>query len=678
MSTLVTRPDWISKRVKKDGFNLFFKDVTFAIGHLDQFTTDSSTDCFKAEELKIFKNALSLAQYFIVEDEAEIWFQLYSRLFQAAKQNEIIDRYLKYIVQNAPRTFLRFSEPFLLQASRGVDMLAVYDSPVSCISLSPDGKLVLAGSANGLLSMGAIEDIFDTTTQWTGHESNVSCASLSEDCKYGVSGGSNGSLVVFETKKNRRLLDIKKAHLSGVNDVAFSTNKSNTVFSCGSDGGICCWDFHLNEQTWRLNEAHGGKSVTGIFGLDVGMIVTGGEDGYIRFWNVSDSSEILERRIDCGSAILKLVRSANSRYLAACLKASCVRVWVVHKDWKLVQCFQVSEDCASALDISPSGALAIGTEAGVTLTYDVCEKECVGQMERIGNPLICLGLIRKKEEMLCVGGYARGGVRVWDMRRKEKEINKGTTKAICLSPNEKDVVLAHEDGVIEVMDIISRTSRKSIQTKRCLNVLEMLKDGNRVAYGCDDGTVGIREIWNDTLVGEWKEHDGAVLSIALSEDGKHMGSSGKDGVIRIRRLEYLDCPSLLIESPELNPLYSLFFGEESTSVMVTVSDQEISLWKNYGVAKSLPLEEVTYCAGRYEAFQELGRQVLVRHRTMATLRNRLYIVDRGGKTTRVGSYDIDVLPSRWNFSTTTNTLCVVGDDFVLRFANLIENEGSNS
>ncbi|KAI0557766.1 Anaphase-promoting complex subunit 4 [Gracilaria domingensis] len=673
MATLVTRPFWITERIKKDSFFFFAKDITFAIAEFKKSKNAATREGIKAEELTIIKNALCLSHSFIVEDDAEIWFQLCSRLREATKRYKSIESYVKYLVQNSPQPVLSMEDSGMLQAGTSIDMLSIYDSTVLCISLSNDGKSMLSGCENGLLSRGSVQEVFDTSTQWTAHQSCVTCVALSEDAKFGASGAGDGSLLVIETKKNNHIMEIENAHSSTVNAIAFCKSNSNLVFSCGKDGSICCWDVKRGENVMKARDAHHGKNITAIRETADGLLVSGGEDGKIRFWDSKNISEKNEARIDCESAVVKLVTSLNGQVLAAGFENGTVKAWRINKGTLGSACFDLHDTFVSALFLSSDGELlSVGTKSGCWSCYNVRTKECIGRVRRNHGSVTSISLICVGNDTMCVWATEKGGIRVCEITRQERETHNGKAKALCLSFDGNELAVAHEDGVIAFIDLRTREVRKSVSTQRRLNVVKTIEGGNRVAYGCEHGVVGVWDVLNDKLIREWKVHEGVVLSIALSEDGTHIGSSGKDGMVRVWRLAYPDCCPLLIATSQLNPLHGLYFGEESTSDMVTVSNREATLWKNYQVVKTMKLDELMHCAGRLESFQELGRELFIREKTLATFRNRLYVLDIEGNMSRVGSFETDISSSCWAFSTPRNTLCFVGHDGVVRFATLLE------
>ncbi|KAF8667458.1 WD40 repeat-like protein, partial [Rhizoctonia solani] len=103
-------------------------------------------------------------------------------------------------------------------------------------------------------------------------------------------------------------------------------------------------------------------------------------------------------------------------------------------------------------------------------------------------------------------------------------------------------------------------------------------DGSRVAVGCKDGTVSIRNAYDGTLlVGPWNAHTDWVCSVVFSPDGRLVASGSYDGTIGVWDVR--------TGTPVAGPfrghtdwVYSVSFSPNSRRIVSGSKDNTVCIW----------------------------------------------------------------------------------------------------
>ncbi|KAL5633866.1 hypothetical protein ACGC1H_005901 [Rhizoctonia solani] len=102
--------------------------------------------------------------------------------------------------------------------------------------------------------------------------------------------------------------------------------------------------------------------------------------------------------------------------------------------------------------------------------------------------------------------------------------------------------------------------------------------GSRIAVGCGDGTVSIRNSYDGTLlVGPLRGHNNAIQSVAFSPDGKLVASGSKDQTVRV----WNACNGTPISGPLVGHtdfVFSVSFSPDSTRIVSGSKDNTIRIW----------------------------------------------------------------------------------------------------
>ncbi|CAE6497704.1 unnamed protein product [Rhizoctonia solani] len=103
-------------------------------------------------------------------------------------------------------------------------------------------------------------------------------------------------------------------------------------------------------------------------------------------------------------------------------------------------------------------------------------------------------------------------------------------------------------------------------------------EGSRIAVGCGDGTVSIRNSYDGTLlVGPLRGHSDDIQSVAFSPDGKFVASGSKDKTIRV----WNAYSGTLVSGPLVGHtdfVFSVSFSPDSARIASGSKDNTIRIW----------------------------------------------------------------------------------------------------
>ncbi len=236
----------------------------------------------------------------------------------------------------------------------------------------------------------------------------------------------------------------------------------------------------------------------------------------ITIWNAANGK--IEKKMDLptDAAINLLVPELNA---LASLTGS---TWV----FRDLQTFEV-KDSISALDdrCMPADAARLNLEM-----------EKAAQSFSIHRMLDVSFLPGKRGELL--GTNDDGIVYLWNIATgNELQRNRFVSSAdrVAISEGGRTVAVAGNVGMSVLVLEDDGSYRRAPMTDFALSVgsLASSPDGQMLAFGSTDGTLGIVDVKNHAAIRQWNGHSGAVRSTAFSRDGTLLASSGDDLTLKL-------------------------------------------------------------------------------------------------------------------------------------------------
>lgn len=155
----------------------------------------------------------------------------------------------------------------------------------AAVDFSPDGKMVLAATIEGILlwdaqSGAAIRTLGAITP---GPGTAYSTAAFSPDGRSVLAGTHGGTLRYFDVATGSEIRPFAGAHAFYVSAIAFGPD-GVLAASAADDGSVRIWDI-ASGRTLRTINAHADKATCLAFSPDGHALLTGGMDGYVRHWD---------------------------------------------------------------------------------------------------------------------------------------------------------------------------------------------------------------------------------------------------------------------------------------------------------------------------------------------------------------------------------------------------------
>jgi WD40 repeat protein len=327
--------------------------------------------------------------------------------------------------------------------------------PVSCLSLSPDGKW-LASSAPPYREV-LMWDLATGTEvrRFEGHTHDVTCLAFSPDSKWLASGCKGHTVRVWEVATGRQLhwLGNRKAvKLAGPAflTVAFSPDGKYLA------GGDTEYRVHLwSASTGKLQRTLKGHTddVVGIaFTPDSKRLVSGSLDRTVRLWEVADGKQF-RRYGSEDDPVCSVALSVDGKMIAAGTAAGLVHAWDTASGkllWQGEESF-----LATALAFSPGGeTLATATRYGIGLWGARTGKRL---HPSIGPSTGATQLAYSPDGRLLAVAYRGRGVWLWDTQKWQERARGKKPRQEILSlrfeSKQQLLALARTEGGIEWWDV---------------------------------------------------------------------------------------------------------------------------------------------------------------------------------------------------------------------------------
>ncbi|HEY5911967.1 MAG TPA: serine/threonine-protein kinase [Verrucomicrobiae bacterium] len=362
-------------------------------------------------------------------------------------------------------------------------------APVFGVASAPGQNVLATATADGLVRLWDIATRSVLTTL-RGHTANVRALSFSPQGL--LASGDEAGVVKLWTLPAAPGIENALVHSGIVNGLAFSPDGQTLASTDPTSDILRLWDLQTKrpremaklsrQAAWCLAFAPNGRT-----------LLTGGVDGTVRMWNVTNlaASWILGTH---AGGVDTVSYSPDGRYLASGSRDQTIRLWDGISGRPLAT-FVTANSAVRCVAFSPDGKV-------------------VG----------CAGL--------------DGTVRLWDLATHREKArlsgHAGEIRCFVFSPDGKTLVSGGADRMIRVWNIHRQKLLAAMSGHTAMiTTLAFSHDSKTLASGGYDSTV---RLWNLRVfreVGALRAHSGEVTQVGFSPDDNTLASSSSDGTVRL-------------------------------------------------------------------------------------------------------------------------------------------------
>ena len=334
--------------------------------------------------------------------------------------------------------------------------------------------------------------------------------------------------------------------LANILSVDFSSD-GKLLATGDANGDICLWDVGnthtLNVETLHVTSLHGHVGwVWCIKFSPDGTLVSSGEDGTIRVWNISTGEclhVIQAYSMRCASVSF----SPDGKILASGGVDGTIKIWDV-KTWQCVNILNGHTKLLRAVAFSRSGLfIASGSDDHTIKLWNTKDAECLYTFTEHTDAVLSVAF--SPSGRLLATGSADKTVKLWclDTGKCWKTLQGNqldTVVTVAFSLN-GDLVTGGEASVISLWNIETGKCLQTFggHTRRVWSVT-FNPQGNILASVSRDQTVRIWDVATGKCLKTLQGYTGRVWTVAFSQDGQFL-ASGTDNTVRLWNLSNNKC-----------------------------------------------------------------------------------------------------------------------------------------
>ncbi|MEL7500234.1 MAG: protein kinase [Planctomycetota bacterium] len=199
-----------------------------------------------------------------------------------------------------------------------------HDDFVWDVSFSPDGKWLVSASSDGTAKVWSTVD-WSLEATLEGHEAGLASARFSPDGAYLLTASDDCSIRLWDASSYKHLHTFV-GHKNPVWRAVFSPVDSNVFASSGYDGKLILWDLAKRQPRPVSIKGHTSQVAGLTFTPDGKRLVSAGDDGLVKFWDVETGIELFVFHDELSLPVIHVSYSSDAkRMLTAGIKDVTIR-----------------------------------------------------------------------------------------------------------------------------------------------------------------------------------------------------------------------------------------------------------------------------------------------------------------------------------------------------------------
>jgi WD40 repeat protein len=304
------------------------------------------------------------------------------------------------------------------------------------------------------------------------------------------------------------------------------------------------------------------------------LLVSAGEDGTVRLWNLQGQSFAVWGANQV--AIANVSFSPNGQILATAGEDGTVRLWNLQGQ-QLAE-LKGHRGRVKSVSFSPNGQLLATAGNDSTIRLWNLQGQQLAVMK--GHTNEAWSVIFSPDGQTLASASEDGTIRLWNLQGQQLaqiEGNQGAIDSIKFSPNGRLLATAGENGTVRLWNLQGQLLKELKGHQSRVWSIIFSPDGKRLASAGEDSTVRLWNLQGQLLI--LKGHQGPVRSVSFNSDGQTLISAGDDGTIRLWDLQGQHSAQL---AGHQGSVRSVIFSSDGQRLATSGDDGTVRLWSLQG------------------------------------------------------------------------------------------------
>jgi len=365
-----------------------------------------------------------------------------------------------------------------------------------------------------------------------GHKARVFSVSLSPDGRLLASGSADGSIKLWEVATGK-LINTIEEHFNAVPIVSFSPNGQLLAFASNSDNTVKLWDITTNKEISSFkgydSDKNGNKSIS--FSPE-GRLLAYASGKTITLVNVERRAEI-KKLVGHNGKVNGISFSPDGKMLASASFDGTVKLWN-HTTGQVIDTLDEHRVGVFAVSFSPDGKmLASGAEHGGIKLWNFANLKSKPYDLSASGRVTNLSF-SPNGQLLIASGF-NNDIQRWDVARREeiKPLTGHSAFVNSVSLHGQLLASASEDTTIKLWDVGRRNEINLLSGPRASANSVSFSPNGRLLASAEDKTIKLWDIKEGKCIRTLKGHPFSIASITFSPSGKLLASASSDWTIKL-------------------------------------------------------------------------------------------------------------------------------------------------
>ncbi|CAK0745829.1 hypothetical protein CCP3SC5AM1_1300004 [Gammaproteobacteria bacterium] len=485
------------------------------------------------ESLERVRGALRLATPALSKDKNQLAGQLLGRLLGVRTPG------LRGLIKQAMRwkgaPWLRPLTDSLIAS--GGPLEHTFASPrerIQAIAVTQDGRLLIAGSAEGQIKIWDLEQWLELSTLSSQHHA-INAVAITPDGQRFLLAADDGTLELWDLER-REVRCTLKGHRDRVNAVVMAQNGRQAI-SASSDGTLKGWNLEQQALMYTLKTSGPARAIA--MHPDGVHAISGGDHG-IQIWDLVHRIE--KRTLTSGghqASISVLAVTPDGRKVIAGAVDSTLKILSLDQG-TVIHTLKGHGGPIRGLALTPDGQWIISASTDGNLKVWDLERG----MERctLAGHHAEVATVAVTWDGRAISAGADRTLKVWDLERGADlhtlTGHRDAVNAVAVLPGGTQIISASDDRTLKIWDMKWRRAALQILTghTRDVNAVAVSADGRCVVSASKDKTLRVWELIQGKEPKELRVltgHSAPVRTVALTRDGQWAVSGSSDRTLRV-------------------------------------------------------------------------------------------------------------------------------------------------